>query len=643
MTVPVFGHHELDLLARHHHYHGAIEREVLLQRLELCVFHKRFFVNVPAGTAIEVQLLFFKLRHQRAILPCEGIGGRAVLPVRQAVSTVAARYGLRLELNDALHKMAGPHRPLDFASRGWFERQNKGDRLRERGGMGHEHCRAGRQDENAAHRWRWGSTRDVEMTLRSSLKKNSYCGGCFCFEAVGFLGPIPQSRGAMWQGGGLSWACRVLPQLCLRNLFGCAKPERGSQRRFSVLPVLLVACSCFLGVGLLTLAPSRGAKQLTRPALLLGAAPGTPASTHHLAATTGGEAKRRAQQASDAAASADRGSAFSVEWQRFIPELAATMSVLRDCGQQLRHDFDHLDVEQLYACDASESRGPLNPECVTEAKRHVKAITEPSQGGLDRYRQRVAARAAKWPRGRPGCSPRTDSFRPLPKFNHHVGEEPNASVWVGDFGHCGSGEDRYIIYLRANTGEVVGQLGGLSGRFRLDHLTDASILGDGSVNSESRPRLGSTKLSDCSRRVQKEVENLGRQHKGFLRYAPTVSFRGLFWYPPGGFDSWHTDGTLAQGWRVYLIDRDPRFGANIERGDVAGYLAYRDPSDGSFRRAYDDSSFVNVFEVSGSHPLWHAVHSAQGHRLSVGIAISDAMAATIRQRLKDYATAQSAL
>lgn len=128
--------------------------------------------------------------------------------------------------------------------------------------------------------------------------------------------------------------------------------------------------------------------------------------------------------------------------------------------------------------------------------------------------------------------------------------------------------------------------------------------------------------------MQEEVHKLGRTYKDFVRYEATVSFRGLFWYPPRGFDSWHTDGTLAQGWRLYLIDPDPR----ADNG--SSYLAFQDCVSGEYRRARDSRDLVNMFEVRAGKPLWHAVASEQGHRLSVGIAISDGMAATLLQRLR---------
>jgi len=45
--------------------------------------------------------------------------------------------------------------------------------------------------------------------------------------------------------------------------------------------------------------------------------------------------------------------------------------------------------------------------------------------------------------------------------------------------------------------------------------------------------------------------------RGWIQYKnPEVSFRGMYWYPPGGFTEWHTDGHHVEGWRVYFTEVD---------------------------------------------------------------------------------------
>eukprot|EP00290_Baffinella_frigidus_P041207 CAMPEP_0180309766 /NCGR_PEP_ID=MMETSP0988-20121125/29297_1 /TAXON_ID=697907 /ORGANISM="non described non described, Strain CCMP2293" /LENGTH=118 /DNA_ID=CAMNT_0022293613 /DNA_START=1 /DNA_END=357 /DNA_ORIENTATION=- len=111
-----------------------------------------------------------------------------------------------------------------------------------------------------------------------------------------------------------------------------------------------------------------------------------------------------------------------------------------------------------------------------------------------------------------------------------------------------------------------------------------------------------------------------------------MSFRGLFWYPSGGFDSWHTDSNLLSGWRLYLVD--PHLHADYNsssirgRGRAASFLAYRHPVSQRFLRSYDEPGFANMFQVSPKgHQIWHAVASLEGHRISLGLGISDTTAA----------------
>lgn len=222
-------------------------------------------------------------------------------------------------------------------------------------------------------------------------------------------------RRTKWEGDGyLLWAIRFLPTLCLRTI--------GPGRRASSQRKRAFAAAFFLG-GLLL--------------LVLGLL------VH----------RRRA--APDRPSEEDRARVFSLEWRTLIPELVPVMAELRACGQQVRESFDGIQVQQLYACDASEEEGPFSPDCVKEAKRHLAIVQNPSDEGLKWYHKNEQARARNWPRGRPGCKMLPGSHRRHIDKNVLVGGErglsgANASVWMGDFAPCATGQDRYIVYLRHN-------------------------------------------------------------------------------------------------------------------------------------------------------------------------------------------------
>lgn len=91
---------------------------------------------------------------------------------------------------------------------------------------------------------------------------------------------------------------------------------------------------------------------------------------------------------------------------------------------------------------------------------------------------------------------------------------------------------------------------------------------------------------------------------------------GFFYYPPGGFKEWHTDFEDPQPdsdkhWRVYLL--------NTTR-DGKSWFQYLDRT-GRIRKVPDRNGYLNLFSLTESPPLWHAVYS-NTHRWSVGIKLA---------------------
>lgn len=101
---------------------------------------------------------------------------------------------------------------------------------------------------------------------------------------------------------------------------------------------------------------------------------------------------------------ADDERVFSLAWRDVIPELEPVYTALQHCARHVRQEFDDLQVQQLFACDASPQDGPFGAKCVEEAKRHLRAVAQPSGEGLSWYEQNEKARAERWPRGRPRCN-----------------------------------------------------------------------------------------------------------------------------------------------------------------------------------------------------------------------------------------------
>lgn len=74
---------------------------------------------------------------------------------------------------------------------------------------------------------------------------------------------------------------------------------------------------------------------------------------------------------------------------------------------------------------------------------------------------------------------------------------------------------------------------------------------------------------------------------------------GHFWYPPGGFMSWHTN-LRKPGWRMYLTHA---------RSAGLSYFRYRDPRTHEIVTSHDGEWDCRIFQIRPDAPLWHAVYS----------------------------------
>lgn len=90
---------------------------------------------------------------------------------------------------------------------------------------------------------------------------------------------------------------------------------------------------------------------------------------------------------------------------------------------------------------------------------------------------------------------------------------------------------------------------------------------------------------------------------------------GQFFYPPGGFRTWHTNVWDGLGFRGYIVhvDRDNRSALNVMKGD-------------RMITCPDKARIFRLFEITGGHkPTWHSVVS-DCHRYSLGVKIPDNIA-----------------
>ncbi len=90
----------------------------------------------------------------------------------------------------------------------------------------------------------------------------------------------------------------------------------------------------------------------------------------------------------------------------------------------------------------------------------------------------------------------------------------------------------------------------------------------------------------------------------------TVENTGHFWYPRGGYMSWHTN-LRTPGWRCYISFAD-------EPG--RSFFRFRDPRDERVITSWDQTWNLRLFHITPALPLWHAVYS-ETDRISLGYKI----------------------
>ncbi len=89
---------------------------------------------------------------------------------------------------------------------------------------------------------------------------------------------------------------------------------------------------------------------------------------------------------------------------------------------------------------------------------------------------------------------------------------------------------------------------------------------------------------------------------------------GNYWYPKGGYRSWHTNKYDPHGWAMFLVDVD-RPGAS--------WFQYLDPVSEEWIKIPDRPGMVTVFRIDPDELLWHSVVSEDCNRWSQGFIIPD--------------------
>lgn len=108
-------------------------------------------------------------------------------------------------------------------------------------------------------------------------------------------------------------------------------------------------------------------------------------------------------------------------------------------------------------------------------------------------------------------------------------------------------------------------------------------------------------------------------------FALDVGESGFFWYPKGGYMSWHTNNRVP-GWRIYITHA-------TEAGK--SFFRYKHPETDEIFTSMDEQWHVRLFKIDPARPLWHAVYS-ETDRFSLGYRVyQKRWYKNIRRKLKD--------
>ncbi len=98
------------------------------------------------------------------------------------------------------------------------------------------------------------------------------------------------------------------------------------------------------------------------------------------------------------------------------------------------------------------------------------------------------------------------------------------------------------------------------------------------------------------------------------RFGVYCQLQGDFYYPPGGFRTWHTNRHDVPGWRMYVVD--------VDRPD-ASWFRYLHRERGELVTVWDRPSTVNFFHIDPERPFWHCIGSGSAHRWSKGFVVPE--------------------
>ncbi len=135
-------------------------------------------------------------------------------------------------------------------------------------------------------------------------------------------------------------------------------------------------------------------------------------------------------------------------------------------------------------------------------------------------------------------------------------------------------------------------------------------------NKPFKPQQRKSPIKECDGYLaivsEKHIAPLRQAVEGF--FGGPCTRVGDFWYPAGGYRSWHTNNYDVHGWEMFLVDVD------VPQGS---YFQYIDPATGAWVKVPDKPGMINIFKVDPKNHFWHSIVSENANRWSQGFRIPD--------------------
>eukprot|EP00928_Gymnodinium_smaydae_P064897 TRINITY_DN4812_c0_g1_i4.p1 TRINITY_DN4812_c0_g1~~TRINITY_DN4812_c0_g1_i4.p1 ORF type:complete len:516 (-),score=4.67 TRINITY_DN4812_c0_g1_i4:3-1550(-) len=118
------------------------------------------------------------------------------------------------------------------------------------------------------------------------------------------------------------------------------------------------------------------------------------------------------------------------------------------------------------------------------------------------------------------------------------------------------------------------------------------------------------------------------EHCNSPGYNDDLLSTGMFYYPPGGYMSWHTNSMNPVGYRMYF--------SQMSLGTGEAGFSWVDPRSRVLHTMKSQNGSIGIFPLQRDPVLYHSVWSTDAHRKAFGVRISSKVFKAIRRQRGIY-------